>query len=279
VFELEHPVHKLVFFGLLALVGLFIFFPIFWMVSTSLKPAGEVFRAIPTLLPQQPTLLNYTRALTEENILTYLRNSAITAGSSSILTMLLAAHAGFSFAKYRYRGQRSLMYLLLSAQMFPFAVLLITLYPMLNAWNLTDTHLGLILAYIVFALPSGTYILYAYFVQLPSELIEAARMDGASDIRILHTIIFPLSAPALITVTLYAFMWAWNDLLYALTLITSTNMRTLGPGLLLTYLGEFRNDWGGAMAASILSSLPIIVIFMLLQRYFIRGLTAGSVKS
>jgi multiple sugar transport system permease protein len=279
VFELKHPAQQAVFYGLLALLGLFIFFPIFWMVSTSLKPAGEVFRVVPTLLPQQPTVENYVRALTEENILVYLRNSVITAGSSSVLTMLLAAYAGFSFAKYRYRGQRPLMYLLLSAQMFPFAVLLVSLYPMLNAWGLTDTYFGLIISYIVFALPSGTYILYAYFMQVPTELIEAARMDGASDVRILHTIIFPLSVPALITVTLYAFMWAWNDLLYALTLITSTHMRTLGPGLLLTYLGEFRNDWGGAMAASIVSSLPIIVVFMLLQRFFIRGLTAGAVKS
>lgn len=279
MFQIRTLGEKLIFWALLAALSLFIFFPIFWMTSTAFKPEGEVFLWMPTLLPSKPTLENFVKALTEENLPTYLKNSFITAGSSAILTMLLAAYAGFSFAKYRYTGQRHLMFLLLSAQMFPFAVLLITLYPMLNHWGLTDTYFGLILSYIVFALPSGTFIMYTYFHNLPTELLEAARVDGASDFRILHTIIFPLSLPALITVALYAFMWAWNDLLYSLTLTTSREMRTLGPGLLLTYLGEFRNDWGGAMAASILSSLPIIVIFTLLQRYFIQGLTAGAVKS
>ena len=163
--------------------------------------------------------------------------------------------------------------------MFPFAVLLISLYPLLQRLGLLDTRIGLVIAYIVLALPSGTYMMYSYFVNIPSEIIEAARADGAGELFIFHRIVLPLAIPALVTVGLYAFMWAWNDLLFALTLITSADKRTVGPGLLLTHLGESRNDWGAAMAASIVSSLPVVVAFGFLQRFFIKGLTAGAVKS
>lgn len=277
--DLRRPFAKSVFFGLLVLLGLFIFFPLFWLLTSSLKPTEELFVRIPSLLPGQPTFRHYMTAITDDNIFLYVVNSLISATGSSILTTFLAAHAAFGFAKYRYFGKRGFMYLLLSAQMFPFAMLLITLFPMLNAWNLTDTYVGLILGYLVFALPTGTYMLYSYFSQLPSELIEAARVDGASDLRIMYTIIFPLSIPGLVTVGLYAFMWAWKDLLFSLTLVTSSNMRTIGPGLLLTYFGEASSDWGAAMAASVVVSLPVVIAFLFLQRYFIQGMLGGSVKS
>ena len=162
--------------------------------------------------------------------------------------------------------------------MFPFGLLLISLYPMMSNLGLLDTRPGLILSYIVFALPVATYMLYSYFTQVPDELIDAARADGASDLRIFHTIVIPISIPPIITVFLYSFMWSWNDLLYSMTLIVSDDKRTIGPGLLLTYLNETNADWGGAMAASLLVSLPIVIAFMFLQRYFIQGVTAGAVK-
>lgn len=277
--ELKSPLHKLVFYASFAIMGGFIFFPILWMVLTSFKPIEELFQPIPSFLPQNATIANYVKAFTEGQLHIYLWNSLITAGGSALLTTALATYAAYSFAKFRYRGRMPIMYLLISARMFPLALILVSLYPILNRVGLLDTHLGLMLAYIVFALPAATYILYSYFLQLPSELIEAARVDGAGELRILHTIILPLALPALVTVALYGFMWGWNDLLFSLTLITTREMRTVGPGLLFTYLGEFRNDWGGAMAASVLSSVPIVIAFTFLQRLFISGLTAGAVKS
>lgn len=277
--SLKSPQAKIVFASAMMLLALFLFFPIFWMISTSLKPEGEVFLRVPTLLPKSWTLQNYINALTRDDLGLYLKNSLITAVSGALLTTALAAYAAFSFAKYRYRGRMPMMYLMLSAQMFPFAVLLVSLYPLLRWAGLLDTRLGLVLSYIVFALPSATYMMYSYFANLPSELIEAARADGARDLTIIHRIVFPLSIPGLVTVALYAFMWAWNDLLYALTLISSAELRTVGPGLLLSHLGESRNDWGGAMASSLISSIPVIVAFSFLQRFFIQGLTAGAVKS
>lgn len=276
--NLKTPRSKLVFGTTLVFLGAFLFFPLIWMFITALKPEGEIFVRLPTLLPKAPTLDNFRNAMRGDMLL-HLRNSLITAGGAAVLTTALAAYAGYSFAKFRYRGRTALMYLMLSAQMFPFALLLVSLYPLLQKLDLLNTHLGLIIAYIVLALPSGTYMLYSYFVNIPSEIVEAARADGAGELYIFHRIVLPLALPALITVGLYSFMWAWNDLLFSLTLITDPALRTVGPGLLQGYLGESRSDWGGAMAASVLGSLPVVIGFAMLQRFFIQGLTAGAVKS
>jgi len=268
-----------VFWAGFTLLAAFLFLPLLWMLITSIKPESEIFVRLPTLLPKAATLINYGNLFSRGDMVLQLRNSLITAGGGAILTVLLATYAAYSFAKFRYRGRKPLMFLMLSAQMFPFAMMLISLYPLLQWAGLLNTHLGLILAYIILALPSGTYMLYSYFVNIPTEIIEAARADGAGELYILHRIVLPLAMPALVTVGLYSFMWAWNDLLFSLTLITKPELRTVGPGLLLNYIGESKSDWGGAMAASIVSSLPVVIGFAFLQRFFIQGLTAGAVKS
>jgi multiple sugar transport system permease protein len=270
---------RAVFALVFCLIAGFLFLPLLWMAITSIKPEGEVFVRFPTPWPRDPTLANYVTLFGRGEIVDQLRNSLITAGGGALLTVVLATYAAYSFAKFRYRGRKPLMFLMLSAQMFPFAMMLISLYPLLQWAGLLNTRVGLIVAYIILALPSGTYMLYSYFVNIPTEIIEAARADGAGEWYILHRIVLPLAMPALITVGLYSFMWAWNDLLFSLTLITEPQLRTVGPGLLLNYMGESRNDWGGAMAASIVTSLPVVIGFAFLQRFFIQGLTAGAVKS
>jgi multiple sugar transport system permease protein len=270
---------RLAFWTLFGLIASFLFLPLIWMGITSIKPEAEVFVRFPTLWPKAATLSSYTNLFSSSAMLDNLKNSLITAGGGALLTVILATYAAYSFAKFRYRGRKPLMFLMLSAQMFPFAMLLISLYPMLQQFGLLNTHFGLILAYIILALPSGTYMLYSYFVNIPTEIIEAARADGAGELYILHRIVLPLAMPAMVTVGLYSFMWAWNDLLFSLTLITKPELRTVGPALLLNYIGESKSDWAGAMAASIVSSLPVVIGFAFLQRFFIQGLTAGAVKS
>lgn len=269
---------RLVFFSLTALVALFLFFPIYWLVISAFKGNAELYRIRPTLVPLAPTLDHFATAFGRGRLLDQLRNSLMVSGTAAAVNTTLAMYAGYSFAKFRYAGRRPMMLLLLSAQVFPFGLLLISLYPIITSLGLIDTHLGLTLSYIVFALPVSTYMLYSYFSQVPSELIEAARADGAGELRIFHTIVLPISVPALVTVFLYGFMWSWNDLLYSMTLIVSEDKRTIGPGLLLSYLNEVNADWGGAMAASLVASLPIVVAFAFLQRWFIQGVTAGAVK-
>jgi multiple sugar transport system permease protein len=269
---------RLIFaFTFLALAA-FLGFPVFWMISTAFKPTAEIFVRFPTLLPDAPTLANFRGVLGQGDLPVWLGNSLLTAGGAALLTTVLATLAAHSFARFRYRGRKPLMALMISAQMFPFAVLLISLYPLLQAAGLLNTRLGLTIAYIVFALPTGTYMLFSYFVRLPEELMEAARIDGASELRILLRVVLPVSVPGLVTVALYSFMWAWNDLLYAMTLITSPDLRTVGPGLLMSQLGEMRQDWGAAMAASLVASLPVVLAFAMVQRWFVQGLTAGAVK-
>jgi multiple sugar transport system permease protein len=257
----------------------FLFFPIYWLIVTSLRPQSEIFVQFPALFPHAITLSNYIHAISQSDLPLYLRNSLIAAGCSALLTTSLAMLAAFGFAKYKFKGRLPLMYLMISAQMFPFAIILISMYSILQAAGLLNTLPGLTVAYVVFALPPAIYILYSFYSRLPDELLEAARIDGASELDILFRVILPLSKPALISVGVYSFMWAWNDLLYSLTLVTQDNLRTIGPGLLLTFFGEMQQDWGGAMAAAILASLPAVVVFAFLQRYFVAGLTSGAVKS
>ena len=278
MFDLRHPLARGIFLAATLIIGFFLFFPIYWLVISALKPNGELYRIIPTAFPHEFSLQHFITAVTKGNLPQQLKNSLIASTTSALLNTTLAVYAAYSFAKYRYAGRRGVMLTILSAQMFPFGLLLVSIYPMLSAFGLIDTRVGLILSYIVFSLPVSIYMLYSYFSQVPDELIDAGRADGASDLRILHTIVLPISVPALVTVFLYAFMWSWNDLLYAMTIIISAEKRTIGPGLLLSYLNETNSDWGAAMAASLLASLPVVIAFAFLQRHFVAGVTAGAVK-
>ncbi|CAM3802877.1 carbohydrate ABC transporter permease [Parendozoicomonas haliclonae] len=278
MFELRSWQARLGFGCLLLLIAFFLFFPVYWALISAFKGNSELYQLNPTLFPGEIHFGHFITALTEGNLLLQLKNSLLTSTSSALLNAALASLAGYSFAKFEYPGKKSLMLLILSAQMFPFGVLLISIYPMLQTADLLDTKLGLTISYIVFALPVSTYMMYSYFKQLPNELIEAAKVDGASNFRIFYRIVLPISFPAFITVTLYAFMWSWNDLLYSMTLITSETNRTVGPGLLLQYINENNADWGGAMAASFIAASPVILVFALLQKQFIGGVTSGAVK-
>jgi multiple sugar transport system permease protein len=276
--ELASRSAKIAFAASAILIGLFLFGPIYWLAISALKGNQELYRVLPTFWPKEPVLTHFVTAFERGNLFQNLKNSLVVSGGSALLNTALAAYAGYAAARFDFKGRRPLMIMLLAAQVLPFGLLLITIYPTLVRLDLLDTHLGLILASIVFALPVSIYMLFSYFSQVPNELIEAARADGAGELRIFHTIVLPISIPPLVTVFLYGFMWSWNDLLYSMTLIVSDEKRTIGPGLLLNYLNETNADWGGAMAASLVASLPIIVAFALMQRLFIQGVTAGAVK-
>lgn len=266
-----------VFFYLsLSVIGLYVFFPVYWMILTALKPATEIFSM--TFFPHKFTLSNFAGVMTDRRILVYLRNSLFVSVVSSFFATLVSAYAGYSFSKFRYTGRKSLMLMLLASRMFPHTVLLLTIYMVMRKFNLLDNYLSLILSFITFTLPVGTWTLKAYFDQIPDALIESAKVDGAGLLTTIHKIIFPLAVPGLISIAIYGFVWSWNDLLYSLTLITSADKRTLAPGLILNYMGEFQNNWTNMMAASIVVSIPVTLIFVFLQRYFIQGLTAGAVK-
>jgi multiple sugar transport system permease protein len=266
---------RIFFWGFLLTIGFFAFFPQLWMISTSLKPESEMFTFS---FFKHFNLSTLARVLTDTTFLTYLRNGIVVAVSSSIFSTIVSVFAGYSFSKFRYRGRKSVMALIMVSQAFPQGLLLLSLYPMMQKIGMLDKLPSIILAYIAFTLPVGTWTLKAYFDQVPESLLEAARVDGSSEWRTMFQIIIPLAIPGMMTIAIYSFVWAWNDLLYALTLISSTANRTLASGMVFTFTGEGGNDWIGMMAASVIASIPVATMFVFLQRYFIAGLTSGAVK-
>ena len=268
---------NLLLYGAFIIVAVLTFFPVFWMLSTSLKINQDVFKFPPDLIPQQVTFEHYFNFLSDPRLMRYAFNSVLVSLATATFSILIAAYAAYSFSKFRYRGRQSLMYLVLSAQMFPQALLLITIYLMFNRMGLLHTYTGLILSFITFTLPLCIWMLKGYFDKIPSALIEAAKIDGASHLTILHRIILPIAGPALVSTFLFAFIRGWNDFIFALTL-AGPEKQTLPPGLVLTYVGEFQTAWADMMAASLLVSLPVVVAFIIFQRFIVSGLTAGAVK-
>ncbi len=268
---------RILLYSALAVAALFAFFPIYWMLATSLRPNSEVFAFPPSLLPRTFTLEHYQNFIRNPQLLRYLGNSVLVASVTALASLLISTYAAYAFSKFRFTGRRSLMFLVLSAQMFPQALLLITLYLMFARLQLLDTYLVLVLSFTTFTLPLCIWMLKGYFDQIPNDLIEAAKVDGANQMQIIHRVLLPITRPALVATGLFAFMRGWNDFIYALTLV-SKNKQTLPPGLVLTYVGEFQSQWADMMAASLLVSLPLVIAFVIFQRHIVSGLTAGAVK-
>lgn len=257
-------------------IGLFVFFPLLWLINTALKPSDKTFTLY--FFTGELTLRNIWGILTNRTIMRYLLNSLFVSFCSSFLATLVSSFAAYSFSKFRYRGRKLIMGAFLMSQAFPQAILLLSIYLMMQKVGLLGSYWSLLISYVVFTLPVGTWTLKSYFDALPSSLIESAKVDGAKNLTIMTRIIFPMAVPGMISIAIYGFVWSWNDLLYSMTLVTDPARRTLAPGLVMTYLGEASTNWSAMMSASIVAAVPVTVIFVFLQRYFISGLTSGAVK-
>ena len=267
---------RVFFWACLILIGGFVFLPLLWMINTALKPTDLTFTNYFFTGPL--TLDNIIHIVTDPKIMNYLKNSLWVSFGSSFMATLVAALAGYSFSKFRYRGRKFVMGMFMMSQAFPQAILLLAIYTMMNKAGLLGSYWALIISYVVFTLPVGTWTLKSYFDQIPDSLMESAKLDGAGNLRIMLQIVFPLAVPGMISIAIYGFVWSWNDLLYSMTLVTDSARRTLTSGLVMTFLGEASTNWGYMMAASIVAAIPVTIIFVFLQRYFIQGLTSGAVK-
>lgn len=266
-----------VFFWIsLILIGVFVFFPLLWMINTALKPTADTFSMAFFTGPK--TMDNFIHIVTDEKIMRYLRNSLIVSFGSSLMATLVCSLAGYSFAKFRYRGRKFVMGMFMMSQAFPQAILLLSIYGIMQKLGLLGSYWSLLISYVVFTLPVGTWTLKSYFDQIPDALIESAKIDGATHLQVMRKVIFPLAVPGMITIAIYGFVWSWNDLLYSMTLVTDNARRTLASGLVMTFLGMGSTNWGYMMASSIVAAIPVTIIFVFLQRYFIQGLTSGAVK-
>lgn len=260
-----------------AAFGGFALLPIYWLLVTALSPNDKAFSYPPSFVPTHVTFEHFASLAGNSQLLRYLVNSVIVSIGTAFLSVVVSAYMAYSFSKFRYRGRRSLMYLVLSSQMFPQALLVITLYAVFSAYGLLNTYTALVLSFTTFTLPLCVWMLKGFFDTIPDSLIEAARIDGASRLRIIHSIVIPLSGPGLVAAGLFAFVRGWNDFIFALTL-AGPDKQTLPPGLVNTYLGEFSTSWPDLMAASLVVSLPVVLAFMAMQRFLVGGITAGAVK-
>ena len=254
-------------------------FPILWMLFASLLPSPRVMQIPPVLgITAESGIFNYIKVFSKAEYVRYFLNSFVTAGGTVIMAMLIALPAGYSFSRYRFAGKNMVLTLIMSVQMFPIVVILISLYGFYLRWNLVNTYLGVILADTVQAMPLAITLMRSFFDTLPRSLDESARIDGAGRLRIMFSILVPLTLPGLVAVGIYTFLTAWDDYLMALTIMSTTDMKTLTVGLAQSFLGEYAHDYGALMAFSMAGSLPIVLLFVFFQKYMISGLTAGAVK-
>jgi multiple sugar transport system permease protein len=266
----------LVYMCLLIILAL-LFFPLFWMISTAFKTTDQAFAIPPLWIPTQPTFANFAR-LTQEAFGTYLLNSVIVSTATTLVTMVVSSMSAYSFTRLKNRTTQTLFWLILSTQMFPLAVLLIPIYLIIRDLRLLNTYWALILANLAFALPFAVWFLRSYFETIPIELEEAALIDGCTRLQALWAVIVPLAMPGVLASAFFTFLLAWDEYLMALTLTNRNSARTLPPGLIISYVGEFGYRWPEMMAASLVVVLPIIVVFAFFSRHLIRGLTEGAIK-
>jgi len=262
----------------LCLGALFAGLPVVWMLSTSLKANGEVFEIPPRLISDTFSFDAYTKILTDPVELRFFLNSYIVALSVTALTLLVGILAAFAFSRYTFRGKDLLNVVIVSVQAVPPITLVIPYFGLMVTLGLYNTYPGLILTHLVFTLPYAIIMLTAYFNTLPRELDESVKVDGGSGWTALWRVLVPISVPGLIAVGVYTFMISWNEYLFALTLTRTDDMRTVPIGIQLL-MGQHSYEWNQMMAMSILGSIPVLILFLLFQRRFIGGLTAGAVKS
>ena len=265
-------------YGLVFVVMFVIVAPFYWIISSSLKESSAIVSLAPTLVPESLTLAHYDNLLSSSDYPIYLANSAFVSAATMAITVLLSTSAAYGLYRLPFPGRKTLYRLILLAYIFPGSLLLIPLYVMLSNFKLLDTHLALIVVNVTFAAPFSVWLLKAFFASIPFELEEAAALDGANWLQTLLRIVLPLASPGVASVAIFAFITSWTEYMFASVLIVSDARRTLPVGL-AGIIGQYVIDWGLLLAGAGATTLPIILLFVLIGRYFVRGLLEGGVKA
>lgn len=267
---------KIVYYGLLILLALFILFPVYYMLIVSLKLPKDIYRS-PSLLPINATFQNYVDLFTKQNFLLNIRNSLVVATSATLISVFISCLAAYSLVRLRYRFRDWIGRLILFTYLTPGALLFIPLAVIIARLQLGNKLEGLIFVYLTFSAPLSTWLLMGYFRSIPADLEEQAMVDGSTRLQALFRIVLPLATPGLIAVSVFTFTGAWNELLYALIFITSPSKQTVPVAVSYLITGDvFR--WGLIMAGSVSAAVPVMVLYYLGQRFVVQGLAAGAVK-
>ena len=263
--------------GLLVVMLIWTLVPFYWMLTTSLKKDKEIYGFEATLIPLQPTLDAYRRLFAHTPFVKYMRNSTIIAVSTTLASLVFGCLAAYALARLRFPGRAVIARGLIFTYLVPPSLLFIPLFAVMSTLSLIDTREGLILAYLGFTVPFCTWLLLGYFRSVPLELEEAALVDGCSHLSALVRIILPMSLPALAVVAFFSFTQAWNEFLYANVFVNSVEVRTITTGLTL-FVVEDVFFWGPMMGAACLATVPPVVVYLVFQRWVVKGLTLGAVK-
>jgi multiple sugar transport system permease protein len=266
---------EMVAFSLIVLVIVLAILPLVWMVSSSLKYQVDIF-AKPPVFFFTPTFQEYERVLYDPQFTLALKNSLLVAGGTTLLTLAIASLAGYALARYEFPGSRLVILAILSARLIPGATMVIPYFVLFRTLRLTDTVPGLMLAYAGFSLPFAAWLMYGFFLEVPSDIEDSGRIDGCSDLGVFWHIVLPLTRPGLGATAILVFLGAWNEFLYAL-ILSGREAKTL-PLFLSSFIGEFKMSWGGLFAAATVMVVPALILTLLAQKNLVRGLTAGAVK-
>ncbi len=261
----------------LAVLLVWVLAPMAVMVATSFKPSGEIFQIPPRLLPEQPTWQNYVKVFTESTMGHSFLNSALVALLVTVITLILGISTGYALVRIRFRGANLLSVYMLVGQLLPITIFLLPLYQIVSTLGLMDSIAGIALAHLTIVLPLVVWMIRNTFLGVPVELEEAARIDGCTRTEAVVAVILPVAAPGLAAVGIFAFLQSWNEFVLASVLTTTTASRT-APVALTEFAGQFDVDWGSTMAAATIMTVPIAILFLCFQRYFVSGMAAGAVK-
>ena len=264
-------------YGLGGLSSFLLVLPLIWVVSTSLRPLSEVTSTPPMVFPRSITFKAYVELWDAAPFGAYILNSVVISVATALIALAFSICAAYAFARFRFPGSTLLLMLVVMSQMLPGSSILIPLFQVIRNLGLLDTRTGMVLIYTGFAIPFCTWLLNGYFRAIPEELEQAALIDGCSRLQFLYRILLPLAAPAVVAVGTFAFLLSWNEFLFAFV-FTKSKALTIAVGLRSAFLGQYVHKYDQLFAASLIFSLPPIVLFVSLQRYFVQGLTAGAVK-
>ena len=267
IFTLHLPMLAIVLFAL----G-----PYLWMLLTSLKQESTLFSPERTFLPTVVTLENYLRLFQKTTFLSNLGHSLIVSSGTMLLGLSVSITAAYAFSRFRFAGRRALMLQFLLVNMFPIVLLIIPLFIIMKSLGLLDTHLGLILAHSTFSIPFATWMMISYFDAIPRRLDEAAMVDGCTPIGAMFRVVIPLTVPGIIATGIYIFITSWNEYLYA-SILAGQNVRTLTVAI-QTLVGEYEIAWGLLTSGGVVGALPVTLLFMLIQKRLVAGMTQGAVK-
>ncbi|KQX35110.1 sugar ABC transporter permease [Devosia sp. Root436] len=261
---------------------LFTVLPMAWMILTSVKSQFAAMQYPPQWWPAEPTLNSYFKLLNPnerigQDFLRYFWNSFYVSLLTTILGVVVAVPAAYAFSRFRFPGRNFMFFAVLVRNMFPAVVFLMPLFLLMRWMGLVNTHGSLILTYLTFGLPLSIWLLKGFYDNIPIQLEQAARIDGATRLQAFLLIVMPLSTPGIIATSIFSFIGAWNEYVYAYTFLSRDDQMTLPVGI-QRFFTEFATDWPGLMAATFLMSVPVVVMFLVLQKYFVRALTEGAVK-